>query len=166
RRRSARSVRGAAIAACDALAEGDRERARRSLAGVASSAAMWTVLEELVALAGTGPAASPRMSKALADYDLRSVKRLGRTRTLGRAGPALGLMGTLIPLSPALTGLANGNTRQLTDNLRVAFSVTVLGLMIGAIAFAISLTRDRIYAQDLSDMEAIASELELDPRIT
>ena len=28
---------------------------------------------------------------------------------LVRAGPALGLMGTLIPLSPALTGLARGD---------------------------------------------------------
>ena len=30
-----------------------------------------------------------------------------------------------------------------------------------AMAFAISLVRDRLYAQDLSDMEAIASQLEL-----
>ena len=31
---------------------------------------------------------------------------------LVRAGPALGLMGTLIPLSPALTGLANGERER------------------------------------------------------
>ena len=60
-----------------------------------------------------------------------------------RFGPALGLMGTLIPLSPALEGLANGNVKLLSENLRVAFSVTVLGLLIGAIAFAESLVRDR-----------------------
>src|SRR5437899_2745783 len=79
---------------------------------------------------------------------------------LVRAGPALGLMGTLIPLSPALSGLASGNIKQLTDNLRVAFSVTVLGLLVGVIAFGISLVRDRIYAQDLSDVEFITAELE------
>jgi biopolymer transport protein ExbB/TolQ len=73
-------------------------------------------------------------------------------------------MGTLIPLSPALEGLAAGNTRQLTSNLRVAFSVTVLGLLMGALAFSVSLVRDRLYAQDLSDMESIASELELSQR--
>ena len=76
---------------------------------------------------------------------------------LVRAGPALGLMGTLIPLSPALTGLANGNTAQLSHDLRVAFSVTVVGLLIGAVAFAISLTRDRIYGQDLSDLQYLAA---------
>ena len=51
-----------------------------------------------------------QINKALADFDFDSQRRLGRTRMLVRAGPALGLMGTLIPLSPALTGLANGNT--------------------------------------------------------
>jgi biopolymer transport protein ExbB/TolQ len=68
-------------------------------------------------------------------------------------------MGTLIPLSPALEGLAKGNVRLLSDNLRVAFSVTVVGLLIGAVAFAISLVRDRMYAQDLSDLEYVATTL-------
>jgi biopolymer transport protein ExbB/TolQ len=122
---------------------------------------MWAALERLLAHVAPGPQASNRMAKSLADFDLGSMRRLERTRMLVRAGPALGLMGTLIPLSPALTGLANGNVKQLTDNLRVAFSVTVLGLLVGAIAFSISLVRDRLYAQDLSDLEAIASELEL-----
>jgi biopolymer transport protein ExbB/TolQ len=121
---------------------------------------MWATLEQVLSHVGPGPEASSRMAKCLADFDLRSVRRLERTRMLVRFGPALGLMGTLIPLSPALEGLAQGNVKQLTSNLRVAFSVTVLGLLIGAIAFSISLVRDRLYAQDLSDMEAIASELE------
>ena len=100
------------------------------------------------------------MAKSLADFDLQSMRRLERTRTLVRFGPAIGLMGTLIPLSPALSGLAQGDVKQLTDNLRVAFSVTVLGLLVGAVAFGVSLVRDRLYAQDLSDLEAIAAELE------
>ena len=76
---------------------------------------------------------------------------------LVRAGPALGLMGTLIPLSPALTGLANGDTATLSQDLRVAFSVTVVGLLIGAVAFGLSLTRDRMYGQGLSDLQYIAA---------
>ena len=71
-------------------------------------------------------------------------------------------MGTLIPLSPALDGLANGDVQTLTDNLRVAFSVTVLGLLVGAIAFALSLSRDRIYGQDFSDLEYVAAVLTAD----
>ena len=88
------------------------------------------------------------------------MRRLERTPLLVRAGPALGLMGTLIPLSPALSGLADGNVTQLTDNLRVAFSITVLGLLVGAVAFGISLVRDRLYAQDLSDLEFVAASVE------
>lgn len=160
-RRSPQAIEAAARASRQAVVAGDRQLAARHLAAVASSAAMWASLERLLSHVAAGPQASNWMSKTLADYDLRSMRRLERTRMLVRAGPALGLMGTLIPLSPALTGLADGDVKQLTDNLRVAFSVTVLGLLVGSLAFGISLVRDRLYAQDLSDMEAIASELEL-----
>jgi biopolymer transport protein ExbB/TolQ len=104
-----------------------------------------------------------QIAKALADFDFYSQRRLSRTRLLVRAGPALGLMGTLIPLSPALTGLAVGNTAQLSHDLRIAFSVTVVGLMIGAVAFGLSLSRDRMYGQDLSDLEYVAAVIS-DPR--
>src|ERR1700722_18132638 len=42
---------------------------------------------------------------ALADYELAVQRRLDHTRILVRAGPALGLMGTLIPLAPGLAAL-------------------------------------------------------------
>jgi len=105
------------------------------------------------------PQAEARIAKRLAEYDYLSLRRLERTRILVRMGPALGLMGTLIPLSPALAGLADGDVATLTENLRVAFSVTVAGLLIGAIAFAISMVRDRLYAQDYSDVEYVAASL-------
>ena len=102
------------------------------------------------------PDAANRIAKRMADYDYASMKRLERTRILVRIGPALGLMGTLIPLSPALAGLAEGNVERLTNDLRVAFSVTVVGLLIGGLAFVISLVRERLYAQDYSDVEFMA----------
>ena len=105
------------------------------------------------------PGAEGRIAKRLAEYDYASLRRLERTRILVRMGPALGLMGTLIPLSPALAGLADGDVATLSDNLRVAFSVTVAGLLVGAVAFAISLVRDRLYAEDYSDLEYVAASL-------
>ena len=48
--------------------------------------------------------------KLLQEYEFYSVKRLERTRILMRIGPMLGLMGTLIPLSPALVGLARATS--------------------------------------------------------
>jgi len=98
--------------------------------------------------------------KLLQDYEFYTLKRLERTRILVRLGPMLGLMGTLIPLSPALIGLATGNTAQLSENLVTAFSVTVIGLLIGGIAFVISIVRDRMYSQDISDMEYMLELLE------
>jgi biopolymer transport protein ExbB/TolQ len=142
-----------------ALASTDLPEAERALMGLASSAQMADTLSTLVAQHGQ-PGAEDRRAKALADFDLRSLRKLERSRLLVRFGPALGLMGTLIPLSPALEGLADGNVAQLSDNLRAAFSVTVIGLLIGAVAFAISLVRDRLYAQDLSDLEYVVASLE------
>jgi biopolymer transport protein ExbB/TolQ len=109
------------------------------------------------------PGAEARIAKRLAEFDYSSIRRLERTRILVRMGPALGLMGTLIPLSPALAGLADGDVATLSDNLRVAFSVTVAGLLIGAVAFAISLVRDRLYAEDYSDLEYVAANLTAPP---
>jgi biopolymer transport protein ExbB/TolQ len=142
-----------------ALATSNVAEAERALMPLASSAQMADTLSTVVAQHGQ-PGSSNRRAKALADFDLRSLRKLERSRMLVRFGPALGLMGTLIPLSPALEGLADGDVAQLSDNLRAAFSVTVLGLLIGAVAFAISLVRDRLYAQDLSDLEYVVAALE------
>ncbi len=139
-----------------ALLAGDRGAAERAVSAIPRSPAMARTLAFIIAHART-PEGDHQLNKALADFDFESQRRLGRTRLLVRAGPALGLMGTLIPLSPALTGLANGNTAALSENLRVAFSVTVVGLLIGAVAFGISLSRDRMYGQDLSDLEYVAA---------
>ncbi len=98
--------------------------------------------------------------KLLQEYEFYTLKRLERTRILVRLGPMLGLMGTLIPLSPALIGLATGNTTKLAVNLTTAFSVTVIGLLIGGIAFSVSIVRDRMYSQDISDMEYLLELLE------
>ena len=98
--------------------------------------------------------------KLLQEYEFQTQQRLNHTRILVRVGPMLGLMGTLIPLSPALTALAAGDTELLARNLRVAFSVTVLGLLIGGLAYFISVTRERIYSQDISDLEYMLELLE------
>ncbi len=161
RRRRGRSIwqLDNAIAECQGrLAAGMREQALLALLPIARNRTMEEALSGVLAQIGR-PDAETRIAKQLAEYDYRSLRRLERTRILVRMGPVLGLMGTLIPLSPALAGLADGDVATLTENLRVAFSVTVAGLLVGAIAFAISLVRDRLYAQDYSDVEYIAASL-------
>jgi biopolymer transport protein ExbB/TolQ len=156
RRRRFATLSDGAQAARAALLAGDRAKAQEAVSAIPRSPAMAETLTFIIQQAGT-PGAEHQLNKALADFDFDAQRRLARTRLLVRAGPALGLMGTLIPLSPALTGLANGNTTALSQNLRVAFSVTVVGLLIGAVAFGLSLSRDRMYGQDLSDLEYVAA---------
>ena len=158
RQRSLPRLERATSAARRALAEDNRERAAGILLTICWSDAMRRSATRLVAVQGRA-GAEERAAKILADFDYRSLKQLERTRILVRLGPALGLMGTLIPLAPALTALANGDVNQLAENLRVAFSVTILGLLVGAVAFGISLIRDRLYSQDLSDLEYVGATL-------
>jgi biopolymer transport protein ExbB/TolQ len=162
RRRRFNAISAAADRARAALLAGDRSGAANAVGGVARSPAMAQTLAFVIKHARTD-GGEHQLNKALADFDFDAQRRLGRTRLLVRIGPALGLMGTLIPLSPALTGLANGNTTELSTDLRIAFSVTVIGLLIGAVAFGLSLSRDRMYGQDLSDLEYLAAVIS-DPR--
>lgn len=156
RGRHLRVLESAGAAARVALDRGDVSGAASTLAVVAPSPRM---SETIGALLERHDAADfdDWSAKTLADFDYESLRRLERTRILVRFGPALGLMGTLIPLSPGLAALSRGDTARLSQDLRIAFSVTVLGLLVGAISYAISLVRDRIYSHDLSDLEYLVS---------
>lgn len=164
RKRRFSTLQTGAERARNAVLAGDRPAAAAALRDIPRSAAMTATLDFILEQVGTA-GSEHQINKALADFDFDAQRRLSRTRMLVRAGPALGLMGTLIPLSPALTGLAAGNTGQLSHDLRVAFSVTVVGLLIGAVAFGLSLSRDRMYSQDLSDLQYLAAVI-TDPRST
>jgi len=96
------------------------------------------------------------IERVLQEYELKIAKKLEKTRLLIRLGPILGLMGTLIPLGPALLGLSTGNIEQLANNLVIAFTSTVVGLLIGSVSMVVTTIRQRWYTEDLNDMEYIA----------
>lgn len=96
---------------------------------------------------------------ALTDFELAVQKRLDRTRMLVRAGPAIGLMGTLIPLAPGLKALSDGDISKLASDLRIAFAATVVGLLVGTVAFALTLARTRMYSEDLTALERATDTL-------
>jgi biopolymer transport protein ExbB/TolQ len=93
------------------------------------------------------------IDNSLADYELAAQRRLDRTRILVRGGPSLGLMGTLIPLAPGLAALGHGEVSTLAADLRTAFAATTVGLLVGTVAFALTLTRTRMYSEDLTALE-------------
>jgi biopolymer transport protein ExbB/TolQ len=117
----------------------------------APSAFAATAVLEIARAAAAGE--NEGIEYALADYELAVQRRLDRTRILVRAGPALGLMGTLIPLAPGLAALGHGEVSTLATDLRTAFAATVVGLLVGTIAFALTLTRTRMYTEDLAALE-------------
>jgi biopolymer transport protein ExbB/TolQ len=164
RRRDLPRLERAAAGAKRELIKGDKGRASVPLLRVSTDAAMAQCMRNLVGEWGQ-PNAHDRVAKRLADFDFNSLRRLERTRMLVRAGPGLGLMGTLIPLSPALAALGEGDVKELSDGLRVAFGVTVIGILVGMVAFMLSLVRDRLYSQDHSDLEYVAAVLFDQPEV-
>jgi biopolymer transport protein ExbB/TolQ len=108
----------------------------------------------LHALVQRWPSARDR-TKCLEDLELETAAHLARLGWITRIAPMLGLMGTLIPLGPALQALASGDIARLSSNLVVAFTTTVVGVFLGCAAFSISLLRKSWYERDLSDLEHI-----------
>lgn len=97
--------------------------------------------------------------KCLEDLESEVAVSLSKLTWVTRVAPMLGLMGTLIPLGPALTALASGNIAMLSSNLVVAFTATVIGVLIGCSAFTMNLIRRNWYQQDMSDLEYITTRL-------
>jgi biopolymer transport protein ExbB/TolQ len=62
-------------------------------------------------------------------------------------------MGTLIPLAPGLAALGHGDVATLATDLRTAFAATTIGLLVGTVAYALTLTRTRMYTEDLTALE-------------
>jgi biopolymer transport protein ExbB/TolQ len=76
---------------------------------------------------------------------LESEERIRRTlngpRMLVKVGPALGLIGTLIPMGTALASLAAGNMEAMAGQMVVAFTTTIIGLATGTLAYVVAAVR-------------------------
>lgn len=100
-----------------------------------------------------------RLQKLLLSCDAELSKRLEKTRTMVRIGPILGLMGTLIPMGPALLALTEGDIYTLASSLIFAFGTTVLGLLVGGVAYVITTARQHWCDKDMNDMRYISEML-------
>jgi biopolymer transport protein ExbB/TolQ len=78
---------------------------------------------------------------------------------LTRVGPMGGLMATLIPLGPALHSLASGDIENMASNLVIAFTATVVGLVISCLAYGMGLVRRTWYTRDMDDLEFLAERV-------
>ena len=102
-------------------------------------------------------------NRMLADYEVRADAELGKYKLLTKFGPILGLMGTLIPMGPALAGLATGDVASMAYNMQIAFATTVVGLFVGAIGYVLLQIKQRWFVAELADLEFIADLKEQKP---
>lgn len=95
------------------------------------------------------------MQRLLADFEIAADKDLALSKTLTKLGPMMGLMGTLIPMGPALVGLSTGDIASMAYNMQVAFATTVIGIFSSAIGFITQQVKQRWYLQDMTNLEFV-----------
>ena len=100
-----------------------------------------------------------QVQRLLANFEIAADKDLAISKTLTKLGPILGLMGTLIPMGPALVGLSTGDIASMAYNMQVAFATTVIGLVAGAIGFLTQQVKQRWYLQDMTNLACLVEVL-------
>lgn len=96
----------------------------------------------------------------ITNFELFATKDLTVSRLLAKMGPVLGLIGTLIAMSPALVGLSTGDIGAMAYNMQVVFATTVVGLVISAVGLITLQYKQRWYAKDANNLLYIARVLQ------
>lgn len=97
--------------------------------------------------------------KLIEEEETRAAKSIEKTDIIAKIGPAIGLMGTLIPMGPGLAALGAGDVNTLAQNLMIAFDSAIIGLAAASVAFIISRIRRRWYEDQLSTLDTLAESL-------
>ena len=99
----------------------------------------------------------------ISNYENVCEKDLSLSKLLTKVGPVLGLVGTLIAMSPALVGLSSGDIGAMAYNMQVVFATTVVGLVISLAGLVTLQYKQRWYTKDVALLDYISSLL-LDSR--
>ena len=99
------------------------------------------------------------MNKLVSEFEIAADKDLSTSKILTKMGPMLGLMGTLIPMGPALVGLSTGDIASMAYNMQVAFATTVVGLFASAIGFITLQIKQRWYMTDMTNLDFLVETL-------
>lgn len=94
-----------------------------------------------------------RVEYLLQSKEQKMTRSLDKLRLMIRVGPTLGLMGTIIPMGPALSALSQGDLEKLSSNIIIAFTTTVVGLAIGIAAYFLSTVKNRWIHEDIKNLE-------------
>lgn len=92
----------------------------------------------------------------ISNFENEAGKDLALSKMLAKMGPVLGLIGTLIAMSPALVGLSTGDISGMAYNMQVVFATTVVGLVVSAVGLVTLQTKQRWYAKDVNNLDYVS----------
>ena len=95
----------------------------------------------------------------ISNFENEAEKDISTSKLLAKIGPVLGLIGTLIAMSPALTGLSSGDISGMAYNMQVVFATTVVGLVVSLIGLVTLQFKQRWYAKETNNLYYIAQIL-------
>ena len=84
----------------------------------------------------------------LREWEMQQHRSLKMLRLTIKAGPTLGLMGTLIPMGTALASLSQGDMMVMSVNMVTAFTTTIIGLACGLVAYVLAMVRQNWFVSD------------------
>jgi biopolymer transport protein ExbB/TolQ len=147
------SVASAGSAVADWAERSRMKKSSRDDGETFATRACADALEKLDAMLPTPGASWNDVERLWRTVRIEEWKKLDYLRILARLGPAMGLVGTLIPMSTGLAALSQGDASRLSGDLVVAFSTTVVGLCSGVAAYVIYTVRSRWLEGDLEALE-------------
>lgn len=94
----------------------------------------------------------------LEQLELQVLKKLETLRVVSRVSPMLGLIATMIPMGPALMGVATGDFMGVAQNLSAAFSAVIIALLVASIVFWVLSVRRRWLLEELKQLIPIVEQ--------
>ena len=101
------------------------------------------------------PAGDTYADYMITNFENEAEKDVVTSKLLAKVGPVLGLIGTLIAMSPALTGLSQGDISKMASNMQVVFATTVVGLVVSLVGLVTLQFKQRWYAKEVNQLDYI-----------
>jgi len=92
----------------------------------------------------------------ISNFENEAEKDTSLSKLLAKMGPVLGLIGTLIAMSPALVGLSTGDISGMAYNMQVVFATTVVGLVVSAVGLVTLQFKQRWYTKDVNNLDYVS----------
>ncbi|MDO4789554.1 MAG: MotA/TolQ/ExbB proton channel family protein [Porphyromonas sp.] len=104
----------------------------------------------------TNPPSEAYSDFLISSFENEAQKDLSISKILSKMGPILGLIGTLIAMSPALVGLSTGDVSGMAYNMQVVFATTVVGLVISIVGLLTQQIKGRWYSKEVNQLEYVS----------